>query len=392
MTARVYLHRKVKPRIEQGHPWVYQNEIDRVEGRYKPGDIVEVYNHKGRFIGRGYINPKSLITVRIMSRNEDEPIDEGFFWRRLERAWLYRQRLVDTSSCRVVFAEADGLPGLIVDKFNDYLSIQTLTFGIEQYKDLIADLLMEIVGAKGIYERNDQAVRETEGLAQTKGFLRGEFQPYTVITENGIKMGVDIARGQKTGYFLDQRENRNAIRQLVQNAQVLDCFSHTGSFALHALHFGAKHATVVDISDEALAVARENAELNDAVGAMDFVCANAFDLLRQYDKDGRQFDVVILDPPAFTKSARTVDRAYRGYKEINLRGMKLTKPGGFLVTASCSQHMTPDLFRQVLVDAALDAKVTIREVEYRTQAKDHPYLWSFPESLYLKFFILEVNR
>lgn len=392
MTARVYLKKKIKPRIERGHPWVYNNEIERIEGTYVPGDIVEVYNFKGRFIGRGYINPRSLITVRIMTRNADEPIDADFFRQRLERAWAYRQKLVDTSSCRVVFGEADELPGLIVDKFNDYLSIQTLTYGMDQFKDLIADLLMDIVEAKGIYERNDQAVREIEGLPQIKGFLRGEFEPYTIINENGVKMGVDMANGQKTGYFLDQRENRYAIRHVVKDAEVLDCFSYTGSFALHAFHFGAKHVTVVDISEEALAIARKNARLNAAEEAMDFVCANAFDLLREYDKEGRQFDVVILDPPAFTRSARTLDKAYRGYKEINLRGMKLTKPGGFLITASCSQHMTPDLFRQVLVDAALDTMTTIREVEYRTQAVDHPYLWAFPESLYLKFFILEIMK
>lgn len=388
--AKVYLKRKVKDRIELGHPWVYNNEIGKVEGRYNQGDIVEVYNHKGKFIGKGYINPKSLITIRIMTRDRSEEIDEEFFKKRIERAWRYRQKVVDITSCRVVFGEADELPGLIVDKFNDYLSIQTLTYGIDQYKDIIVQILDDLIKPQGIYERNDSSVRLLEGLEERKGVLKGDFEPRTIIVENGVKILVDIENGQKTGYFLDQRENRMAINGIARDAEVLDCFCHTGSFALHAAHFGAKHVTAVDISEHAIQTAKKNVELNNMGEKIDFVCANAFDLLRQYEKDGRLFDVVILDPPAFTKSARKIKSAYRGYKEINLRGLKLVRTGGFLVTASCSHYMYPDLFRQVIREAAIDARRTIREVEYRIQAKDHPYLWGYDESLYLKFFILNV--
>jgi 23S rRNA (cytosine1962-C5)-methyltransferase len=290
----------------------------------------------------------------------------------------------------VIFGEADELPGLIVDKFNDYLSMQTLTYGIEQYKSVIVKILDEVLKPEGIYERNDSSVRELEGLEQSKGFLKGVFNPHTIINENGIKMYVDIEDGQKTGYFLDQRENRLAIKDIVKDAIVLDCFCHTGSFALHAAYFGAKHVTAVDISEHAIETAKKNVALNSMEGKIDFVCANAFDLLREYQESGKQYDVVILDPPAFTKSAKKIESAYKGYKEINLRGLKLVKPGGFLVTASCSHYMYPDIFREVLKEAALDAKKTIKEVEYRTQAKDHPYLWNYEESLYLKFFILNV--
>ncbi len=388
--TKVFLKKGIRKRVENGHPWVYKNEVDRIDGEYCMGDIVEVYNPKGQFLGRGYINPKSQILVRIMTRNKSEEIDIEFFHNRLLRAWQYRQKMVDTSSCRIVFGEADELPGLIVDKFNDYLVIQTLTYGIDQYKEWIVDLLEEMIHPKGIYERNDQQVRELEGLPMQKGFLKGDFDPYTIINENGIRMGIDIAEGQKTGYFLDQRENRYAIRNIVKDASVLDCFTHTASFALHAVHFGAKHVTAVDISEHAITTAKKNAALNNGEDKIDFVCANAFDLLREYEKEGKQYDVVILDPPAFTKSAKNIKSASKGYKEINLRGMKLTKPGGFLVTASCSHYMYPDVFRKVLYEAAKDAHKTIREVEYRTQAKDHPYLWNYEESLYLKFFILQV--
>lgn len=388
--TRVYLKNNIKKRIEKGHPWVYENEVERIEGEYTAGDMVEVYNFKGKFVGKGYINPKSLILIRIMTRNKFEEIDEEFFRRRITRAWEYRKKVVDTTSCRVVYGEADEIPGLIVDKFNDYLSIQTLTYGIEQYKDIIVNILDEVIRPAGIYERNDSTVRELEGLAQKKGFLKGTFEPYTIIQENGIKMHVDIENGQKTGYFLDQRENRLAIRDIVKDSTVLDCFCHTGSFALHGAYFGAKHVTAVDISEHAIETAKKNVALNHMEGKIDFVCANAFDLLREYQMEGRQFDVVILDPPAFTKSAKKIESAYKGYKEINLRGLKLVKPGGFLVTASCSHYMYPELFREMLQEAAFDAKKTIREVEFRTQAKDHPYLWNYEESLYLKFFILNV--
>jgi 23S rRNA (cytosine1962-C5)-methyltransferase len=389
--AKIYLRENIKKRVERGHPWVYANEIGRTEGAYIPGDIVSVHSPKGRFLGKGYINPKSQILVRIMTRNEKEAIDEAFFRRRIAQAWAYRKTLIDTSACRVIFAEADGLPGLIVDKFNDYLSIQMLTLGIDRYRDLIINILDEVIRPAGMYERNDTNVRELEGLEQRKGFINGPFDTKTIIRENNVKMLVDIENGQKTGYFLDQRENRRAITPLVKGAEVLDVFCHTGSFALHAACYGAKHVTAVDISDQAIETARYNAELNEVTSKIDFITANAFDLLREYQQEGRQYDVVILDPPAFTKSARKTESAKKGYKEVNLRGIKLVKPGGFLATASCSHYMYPEIFREVLRDAAKDSGKIIREVEYRTQAKDHPYLWNYEESLYLKFFILQVQ-
>lgn len=389
--AKIFLKENIRKRVERGHPWVYANEAGKTEGTFEPGDIVSVHNPKGRFLGKGYINPNSQILVRIMSRREEEEIDEPFFRNRIKAAWEYRQKLVDTTNCRVIFAEADGLPGLIVDKFNNYLSVQMLTLGIDRYRDLIINLLDEVIRPEGIYERNDTHVRELEGLEQRKGFIKGKFDPQTVISENGVKMLVDIENGQKTGYFLDQRENRLAITPLVKNAEVLDAFCHTGSFALHAACFGAKAVTAVDISEQAIATAGKNAELNGVADKITFITANAFDLLRDYQREGRQYDVVILDPPAFTKSARKTESAKKGYKEVNLRGMKLVRPGGFLVTASCSHYMYPEIFRDVLKDAARDAGKSIREVEYRTQAKDHPYLWNYEESLYLKFFILQVQ-
>lgn len=388
--TKVILKSNIKKRVEKGHPWVYENEIEAIEGDYINGDIVEVLNPKKKFIGKGYINDNSVIRIRIMTRNSKEEINREFFERRIKRAWEYRKKVVDTSSCRVIYGEADEIPGIIVDKFNDYLSIQTLTYGIEQYKDIIVDILKELINPKGIYERNDNNVRKLEGLEECKGVLYGEFDPNTIINENGIKMHVDIENGQKTGYFLDQRENRLAIKDIVKDGEVLDCFCHTGSFAIHAAHFGAKKVTAVDISEHAIETAEKNAQLNLLSDKIDFVCGNAFDLLRDYQEDGKQYDVVILDPPAFTKSAKKIKAAYKGYKEINLRGMKLVKPGGFLVTASCSHYMSKELFREMLLESARDARKTIREVEVKTQAKDHPYMWNYEESLYLKFFILNV--
>ncbi|MEF9935049.1 MAG: class I SAM-dependent rRNA methyltransferase [Clostridium sp.] len=389
--TKIYLKSNIRKRTEKGHPWVYSNEIDKVEGEYENGDIVGVYNPKGKFLGKGYINDNSMIRVRIMTRNLKEEIDRDFFKRKISAAWEYRKKVVDTSSCRVIYGEADGLPGIIVDKFNDYLSIQTLTLGIDQYKDMIVELLVEIINPKGIYERNDNNVRELEGLEQKKGFLYGEFDTNTIINENGIKMMVDIKDGQKTGYFLDQRENRLALKDIVKDAEVLDCFCHTGPFAMHAAYFGAKKVTAIDISQHAIDTATENAKLNGLEDKIDFVCVNAFDQLRDYQEEGKQFDVVILDPPAFTKSAKKIKSAYKGYKEINLRGMKLVKPGGFLVTASCSHYMYPEIFREMLQEAARDARKVIREVEVKTQAKDHPFMWNYEESLYLKCFILNVQ-
>lgn len=378
-------------RILNGHPWIYKNEIDHIEGEYLPGNIIDIYDFKRNFIGRGYINLKSMITIRILTRKIDEKIDEEFFRKRISQAWNYRKLIMyDTNSCRVIFGEADFLPALIVDKFGDYLVIQTLSLGIDRYKNVIVDVLKEIIKPRGIYERNDVNVRKLEGLAQIKGFLYGKFNTIQQFEENGIKFFVDIENGQKTGYFLDQKENRAAIKKYVKNKDVLDCFSHTGSFSVHALHYGAKSVEIVDISKEALEFARKNVELNGYLGRCHFICENAFNLLKKHDENNEKFDVVILDPPAFTKSKDTVKDAIKGYKEINLRAMKIIRPGGFLITCSCSQHIHPDAFLNIIKDAAKDTRKTIRLVEQRTQSKDHPILLASEETQYLKCLILQV--
>lgn len=389
--ADVILRNMNIKRILDGHPWVYRTEIDRIEGEYIPGDIVNVLTHKKEFIGKGYINLKSMISVRILTRDPEEEIGEEFFRRRIKRAWEYRKKVMeDLNSCRVVFGEGDFLPALIVDKFGDYLVIQTLSLGIDKYKETIVKLLVEILNPKGIFERNDVSVREIEGLPQQKGFLYGKFDPVQQFKENGIKFWVDMENGQKTGYFLDQKENRRAIQNYVKGAEVLDCFSHTGSFAVHALHYGAKRVEIVDISEEALEMAKKNVELNGYQQRAEFIRENAFDLLRRYDREKKKFDTVILDPPAFTKSKETVKDALRGYKEINLRALKIIREGGFLITCSCSQHIRPDMFLNTVKEAASDAKRTIRLVEQRTQAKDHPILLASEETQYLKCLILQV--
>ncbi len=355
-----------------------------------PGDIVDVRDKNNRFVGRGYINLKSMISVRLLTRKE-EKIDEEFFRKRIQDAWEYRKRVMDdVNSCRIVYGESDFLPALIVDKFGDYLVTQFLSLGMDVRKKMIVNLLDEIIKPAGIFERDDVHVREIEGLKQEKGYLKGQFDPVQEFTENGIKFYVDMENGQKTGYFLDQKENRASISKYVKGAQVLDCFCHTGSFAIHAAYYGAKDVTAVDISDDAISMAEKNARLNSLQGRISFVCANVFDLLRQYVSEGKAYDVVILDPPAFTKSKSTVPSALKGYKEINLRALKLLNPGGFLITASCSQHVSPELFKEVVLDAAIDAKRDIRIVEERSQAKDHPILPGAPETRYLKFLVLHV--
>ncbi|SES83064.1 class I SAM-dependent rRNA methyltransferase [Anaerobranca gottschalkii] len=387
--TKVYLKSGEQKRIVNGHRWIYSNEIEKIEGGYEPGDIVDVYDFKSRFIGRGYINPKSKITVRLFTYKQEE-INREFFKTKIEEAWQYRQRIMDTNCCRVIFGEADFLPGLIVDKFGDYLVIQTLALGIDIHKSTIVELLDEIIKPKGIYERNDVQVRELEGLDQRKGYLKGNFPTKVQIIENGIKMWVDIENGQKTGYFLDQKENRLAIAPFVKDSKVLDCFSHTGSFTLHACQFGAKQVTAVDISEHAIETIKENVALNGFEEKVDYRLGNAFDILRDLQREGEKFDVTILDPPAFAKSKKALKGAIRGYKDINLRGMKITKNGGFLVTASCSHYMTPELFMEVIKDAAADAKKILRQVEFRTQSKDHPIVLNADESLYLKFGIFQV--
>lgn len=387
--AKIILKRGEEKEIQTGNQWIFDNEVEKTEGSYEPGDIVDVHSFKNTFLGRGYINPKSKILVRLLTRNQEE-INREFFRKRISDAWEYRKMLGYTQSCRVIFGEADLIPALIVDKFGDYLSIQTLSLGIEKYKDIIVELLDEIIEPKGIYERNDVPLREKEGLEQKKGFIKGPFDTTVEIYENEVKMLVDIENGQKTGYFLDQRENRAALRPFVKNARVLDTFCHTGGFAMHAAYYGAKEVTAVDISEHAIEYVNKNAALNGLSHSIKGVTANVFDLLKDYQVQGEKFDVVILDPPAFCKTKSALEGAYRGYKEINLRGMKLLKPGGFLITCSCSHYMFPEIFTKMIKEAAKDARKILRLVESRTQSKDHPILFGSDESLYLKCMIVQV--
>ena len=389
--ANVFIRKGAQHRLENGHPWMFQTEVDRIEGDFEPGDIVDILNHRNRFIGRGYINPRSQIIVRILTRQQ-EAINRAFFEKRIAAAWKHRQRFVDDPNyCRLIFGEADFLPALIVDKFGDYLVIQTLALGIDVHKETIVSILDEMFQPAGIYERNDVPVRKLEGLDMRKGFLKGQFPTLIKVEENGFPFYADIENGQKTGFFYDQQENRRLLKPFAAGAEVLDCFCHTGSFAIHAARYGAKSVRAIDISDLAVDVARQNAELNGVADICQFEVANAFDVLRTLTEEKRQYDVVILDPPAFTKSRGAIEGAARGYKEINLRGLKLIRPGGFLITCSCSYHMDRELFKAIVVDAAKDARRVIREIDYRTQAKDHPILPAAPETHYLKFLALEVQ-
>lgn len=388
--AKVILSRNRSKRIEHGHPWVFKTEIETVEGDFNPGDIVDVVNFKGKFLGRGYINPKSQIAVRFLTENKDEAIDREFFKKRILAALKYRQSLEFHGSFRVVYGESDFLPALIVDKFEDILVIQTLALGMDRFKPVIVDVLREIFNPRGIYERNDVPVRELEGLPQQKGFLYGEFDPLVIIEENGLKFYVDVEKGQKTGFFLDQKENRQSLAPLVKGADVLECFCYTGAFAIYAARFGAKNVLAYDVSAEAVEYANKNAEINNLSHICRFSEANAFDVLRRFYDEGRKFDVVILDPPAFAKNKFALENAVRGYKEINLRGLKLLKPDGYLVTSSCSHHVSEALFMEIIESAAFDAKLKLRLVESRTQAKDHPILLPAEETRYLKFLILQV--
>jgi len=387
--AKIFLIRNKEYRVDSGHPWLFRSDIERVTGNPLPGDAVDVYALDGRFLGRGLFNPNSQITIRMLTRWE-EPTNREFYERRIRQAWAFRRKIADTNSCRVIFAESDFLPGLIVDKFNDILVMQTLSLGMDRMKNLLVSLLQEIIQPRGIYERNDVPVRELEGLPQQTGFLTEPFDTLVEMKENGIRFIVDVAEGQKTGFFLDQKENRAALAPLVPGMRVLDCFTHTGSFALHAAHYGAAHVTGVDISDHAVACAKRNAALNGYSDRTDFVEANAFDFLRAASDRKDMYDVVILDPPAFTKSRSAVEGAVRGYKEINLRAMKIVKPGGFLISCSCSHHVSQELFLKTLHDAATDAHRQVRLVEYRSQAKDHPILLASAETQYIKCAILQV--
>ena len=386
--ATVTLRKTRETRVRGGHPWIYASEIEKVDGAFENGDIVDVADFRGKFIGRGFYNPQSQISLRILTRN-DEPCDRDFFARRIRDAWEYRKLLCDPMSCRLIYSESDFLPGLVVDKFADVLVLQSLSLGIERIKDMLCDLLMEIVQPAGIWERSDVPVRRLEGLEQVTGLLRGHVPDEVDMVENGIHFLVDVKQGQKTGFFLDQKQNRAAMAPLCRDARVLDCFCHNGSFALHAAKYGAKSVLGVDISEEALEVARRNAEIN-GFDNVTFEAHNCFDLLRELTDAGEKFDLVILDPPAFTKNKAAVQSAIRGYKEINLRGLKLVRPGGFLVTCSCSQHVLPEMFQDVANQAARDAKKRIRLVEFRTQGYDHPILPQSVETKYLKTMIIQV--
>lgn len=386
----VYLRRGREQRVLGGHPWVFRSDIEREDGA-ADGLPVRVLTSAGRFLAMAVYNPRSQISLRILSRR-DEPVDGAFIRGRVRRALDYRRRFADLNSCRLIFAESDGLPAVIADKFGDVIVVQILCLGMERFKADIVDALAQELSPRGVYERNDVPVRELEGLSQQTGLLWGEVPDRVEMQENGVRFLVDVKEGQKTGFFLDQKENRAAIAPFVPGMRVLDCFTHTGSFALHAAHYGAAEVTGVDISEHACACALENARLNGVEDRVRFECANAFDFLRAQQTAKAQYDVVILDPPAFTKTRSAVEGALRGYKEINLRGMKLTRDGGFFVTCSCSQHVTPDLFRGMLMDAQKDAHVQLRQIEWRTQGRDHPILLASPETQYLKCGIFQVFK
>lgn len=386
--AIVCLHRGEARKIRAGAPWIFDNQIDWINDLCQDGGIVEILDHDERFVARGYFNRQSKITVRVLTRNPQEIIDHAFFARRIADAWAFRQRLGFRHACRVVFGESDGLPGLTVDKFEDCLSFQTVALGIEHWKQDIIQILADLFRPACIYERNDVPVREKEGLPQQTGCVYGALPESVVIQEHDARMLVDLAHGQKTGHFLDQQENRGRIRPYVSGRSVLDLCCCTGGFSIHAALYGAASVQAVDASQEALALVRKNAQYNGV--AVQTVCANVFDLVRQYAETGQQFGTVICDPPAFAKSKRALEGAYRGYKELNLRSMKLVEPGGFLITCSCSQFMTPELFAQMLQQAAADAGRSVRLLEPLMQSRDHPALLSHAPSHYLKGEILQV--
>ena len=381
--------------IKSGGMWIFDNEIASIMGSFEDGDIVLVHDFDGYPMGKGFINRNSKIRVRLMTRNTEQDINDEFLRKRLENAWEYRKKTVDTSSCRVVFGEADFLPGLVIDKFSDVLVVQSLALGIDKFKEKIVDILKDIlekdgIHIRGVYERSDAKVRKNEGLERIKGFIGNEFDTNVEIVENGVKYYVDVKEGQKTGFFLDQKYNRQSIRKLCKDAKVLDCFTHTGSFALNAGQAGAKSVLGLDASELGVEQAIKNAELNGLSDTVKFECADVFDKLPELEKVGEKFDVVILDPPAFTKSRNSIKNAVKGYREINLRGMKLVKDGGFLATCSCSHFMDYDLFTKTIAQAASNVHKRLRQVEFRTQAPDHPILWAANESYYLKFYIFQV--
>lgn len=376
-------------RVYSRHPWIFRSDIAKVDGEYTPGDIVSVFSSKGHFLAKAYYNPNSQIALRIMSL-KDEPIDRELIFSRIRQAIDYRRQFADLRSCRLIFAESDRLPALIVDAFGDVLVLQCLALGMERFKKDVIDALVQEIHPEGIWERNDVPVRKLEGLELKTGLLYGNVPDRVLMTENGVLFQVDVKEGQKTGFFLDQKENRASIAPFVAGRRVLDCFSHTGSFALHAGKYGASEVLGVDISGYACQCAEENARLNGLNDRVHFLEANAFDYLAQGSRNGEKWDVIILDPPAFTKTRSAVESARRGYKEINLRAMKMLVPGGYLVTCSCSQHVSPEMFKQIIQEASMDARVQLRQIEFRTQGKDHPILPSAPETQYLKCGIYQV--
>lgn len=381
--------------LKAGGMWVYDNEIASVMGSFENGDVVAIHDFDSYFMGYGYINMNSKIRVRLLSRKKDAVIDEAFMEKRVRTAWNYRKETIDTSSCRLIFGEADFLPGIVVDKFSDVLVVESLALGIDKWKLVIVDALKKVLAEdgiliRGVYERSDAKVRLQEGLERYKGFIGEPFDTKVEIVENGVKYIVDVEDGQKTGFFLDQKNNRASIHKICKGKKVLDCFTHTGSFALNAGIAGAKSVLGVDASQLAVDQATENAKLNGLEDTVKFVCEDVFELLPRLEAEGETFDVVILDPPAFTKSRNSIKNAVKGYREINVRGLKLVRNGGYLATCSCSHFMDPDLFAKTIREAAAGAHKRLRQVEFRTQGCDHPILWAADQSYYLKFYTFQV--
>lgn len=398
ITATVRIKKGQGRTLKAGGAWIYDNEIDTITGDFQNGELVSVEDFDGFFLGQGFINTNSKLTVRMLSRKKGAVIDDAFLEMRVRNAWEYRKATVDTSSCRIIFGEADFLPGIVIDKFSDVLVVESLALGIDRLKPVIVEMLKKVLSEdgitiRGVYERSDAKVRLQEGMERYKGFIGEPFDTKVEIVENGVRYMVDVEDGQKTGFFLDQKYNRLAVQNLCRRIlpdKVLDCFTHTGSFALNAGLAGSKDVLGVDASQLAVDQASENAQLNGIGDRVHFECADVFDLLPKLEQEGQKFDVVILDPPAFTKSRNSIKNAVKGYREINLRGMKLVKDGGYLATCSCSHFMDPELFTKTIREAAGNVHKRLRQVEYRTQASDHPILWAADESYYLKFYIFQV--
>lgn len=380
--------------LYSGGLWVYDNEIDVIDGDFENGDLVRIIDYRDHFMGIGFINTNSKITIRLMTRL-DEEINEAFLEKRIRKAWEYRKSVIDTSSCRIIFGEADLFPGMVIDKFSDVLVVESLALGIDRMKLTIIELLKKVLAEdgiiiKGVYERSDAKVRLQEGMERVKGYIGEPFEPKVEIIENGVHYYVDVENGQKTGFFLDQKNNRALVQKIAKNKTVLDCFTHTGSFALNAALGGAKEVLGVDASELAIEQARENARLNHLDDIVSFTCCDVFDLLPSLEEQNKKFDFVILDPPAFTKSRASIKNAVKGYREINVRGLKLVKNGGYLATCSCSHFMSAQLLENTIREAAKSAHKVLRQVSFTQQASDHPIVWTSEESYYLKFYIFQV--